>query len=483
MKMNQSTDAQIKRRPSYLQLADQIQQGIYSGTYKPGEKLPSIRVLQRRLNKSVTTITSAFAELERRGLVESRPRSGYFTCAPVSVDHPEPEVFDPEPCRILQGAMTRAVEAASLTEALVPLGGAILDEKLLPLESIRRAVRQVAREQMGEGLSYGPAAGARQMRRMLAQQPWGFLEPPGMDTFIMTNGGMEAISLCLRAITRPGDAVVVESPTFYGFLQSIEQLGLYAVEVPMDPERGMDPADLERALEDRRVKAVVSIPTFQNPTGATIPEENRRAIVELITRRQVPFIEDNIYGDLHYGGQRHTPLKALDREGWVLYCSSFSKVMGPGLRVGFCMPGPRFFDQILALKMGTSLTSSQLTQLTVANLLTGGCYSRQVGRLRRDLASNMQRLRHAVEAQFPAGTRMTRPQGGFTLWVELPEGADGVALYEEALEAGIAIVPGSVCSASGRYRNCIRLSAGALWSARIADAIEQLGRMVAKQIC
>ncbi|MEG3639982.1 aminotransferase-like domain-containing protein [Magnetococcus sp. PR-3] len=466
----------------YQQLADQLQMGIEQGTYAPGDRLPSVRTLQRRLNLSVTTISSAYAELEKRGLAEAKPRSGYFARSPLQQPEPHPNAVDMEPVKVSQGPMARAVESAAMSDALVPLAGAILDDGLLPLEDIRRAVRTVMREDATSAMAYGPVAGSMKLRRALAQQPWGFPQPPGVGEILLTQGGMEAISLTLRAITRPGDAVVVESPSFYGFLQMIEKLGLYAMEVNTDPQTGMQPDDLAQALEDPRVRAVLSIPTFHNPMGATIPEENRQAIVELITQHQVPLIEDNIYGDLHYGSTHPTPMKAWDKEGWVIYVSSFSKVLGPGLRVGLCIPGPRYYQKITSLKMATTLTSSPLTQLTVAQLLNNGAYSRQVRHLRKKLSSNVQRFRHGVASYFPQETRMTQPKGGFTLWVELPEKVDGVALYEQAFSEGIAIVPGAVCSPSGRYRNCIRLSAGTLWSRRVEKAIIRLGEMCLQQM-
>ncbi|ABK43287.1 transcriptional regulator, GntR family [Magnetococcus marinus MC-1] len=470
------------RSPRYQQLADQLQQAIEQGTYAPGERMPSVRHLQRRLNVSITTISSAYVELERRGLAEARPRSGYFARTPLKQPIPQTSAVPGEPVKVRQGPMTRAVESAAMSDALVPLAGAILDEALLPLIDIRRAARSVMREQAAAAMAYGPPAGAMPLRRALAQQPWGFAQPPGVDEILLTQGALEAISLALRTITRPGDAVVVESPSFYGFMQMIEQMGLYAMEVVTDAQHGMQPADLARALEDPRVKAVLSIPSFHNPMGAVMPEANRKEIVRLITQRQVPLIEDDIYGDLHYGGVRPTPMKAWDKEGWVIYVSSFSKVLGPGLRVGLCMPGPRFYEKMVSLKMATSLTSSMFTQLTVASLLLSGAYGRQVRHLRKALSANVQRFRHGVASAFPAETRMTHPQGGFTVWVEMPAQVDGVALYEEALAAGIAIVPGAVCSPSGRYRHCIRLSAGTLWSRRVEKAIARLGEMVHQQL-
>ncbi|WP_158089486.1 PLP-dependent aminotransferase family protein [Magnetofaba australis] len=478
MDISTNTDLDRDATPRYRQLADHILAGIDDGTYAPGDKLPSVRRLQRRLNLSAATVTSAYLTLEREGVVEARPRSGYFVARlEAKSKPPRRETLPTTPSRIAISPMARTVEASALDNRLAPLGAAVLDSSFLPIEQMAKNTRLLARTEMADALSYGPPNGARRLRRELARSQWGFPDPPGMEEIILTNGCMEAVSLCLRATTRPGDAVAVESPVFFGFLQMIENLGLYAMEVPTDPVTGMDPDGLARVLQDDRVRAVLTIPSFQNPTGALMPIENRQRICQMVTKRRIPLIEDNIYGDLHYGETRLPPIKHWDRDGWVLYCSSFSKTVGPGLRVGVTIPGPRFAERVTALKMGSTLTSAQFTQLALANFLEDGGYQRHLRKLRVALQENMRQLRQSIARHFPQGVRMTDPKGGFILWVELPAGGDGVSLYEAAVGEGIAIVPGSVCSPSGSWRRCIRVSAGSPWSERLENAVARLGEL------
>jgi DNA-binding transcriptional MocR family regulator len=253
-----------------------------------------------------------------------------------------------------------------------------------------------------------------------------------------------------------------------------------ALELPSHPRDGVLPVSLEAALGPARgrprIAAAVLTPSYANPLGSFMPDAARREVVELLARRGVPLIEDDIYGDIAFDGSRPRPAKAHDAAGGVLLCSSFSKSLAPGLRVGWCAPG-RYRDAVAARKLTSTIASATLPQLAIADLMESGAYDRHLRRLRAALRDQTAAVAAAVARRFPEGTRVSRPGGGLVLWVELPRGVDALCLYRRAREARIGIAPGPLFSASGRYRSFIRLSCGSPFGERVERALATLGRM------
>jgi DNA-binding transcriptional MocR family regulator len=293
---------------------------------------------------------------------------------------------------------------------------------------------------------------------------------------VITNGAMEALNLCLQAVTQPGDVVVVESPTFYAALQALERLHLKAVEVATDPREGVDLDALAALLERQPVAACWFMPSFQNPLGALMPPERKQALVALLARHQVPLIEDDVYGELHAGARRPPPAKAFDREGGVLHCSSFSKCLAPGYRVGWAAAG-RFAPAVERLKMSSSLATAIPPQLALVDYLGQGGYDRHLRRLREALATQQQRALRLVERHFPVGTRVTRPLGGYFLWLELPPSVDALALHHRAMAHHISTAPGVLFSADHRFTHHLRLNVGHPGDARFDAALRRLGEL------
>ena len=286
---------------------------------------------------------------------------------------------------------------------------------------------------------------------------------------------MEALHLCLRAVTRPGDTVLVETPSYYGILQLIESLGLRALEIAANPGTGIDLALLDAALRQSRVAACLLVPTFSNPLGSLMPDEAKKELVLLLARREIPLIEDDIYGDLHFApSARPRPAKAFDRHGLVMLCASFSKTLAPGYRVGYAVPG-RFREQVERLKFAQTVGTATLPQMAIADFLENGGYDRHLRRLRRSLADQVTRTSDAIIEHFPPGTRISRPQGGFVLWVEMPPGKSALDLHARALEQKISIAPGPIFSAKQRFTSSLRVSAGFPWSEKLAQSIATLG--------
>jgi DNA-binding transcriptional MocR family regulator len=473
------TDASV---PLYARLASELRREIELGVLDAGDRLPSVRTLKRRRKVSAATVLQAYVTLEREGWVSSRERSGFFAARPEAQAAPRPverrELLPP--ALVGTGAASVEVLRATTGRRLLPLALSGVDPSLLPVSRINRALRSaVAREPM-HGARYDWVAGDPELRRQIARHaslPGG--NPCDPDEIVVTSGGLEALNLALRAVARPGDVVAVESPTYFGILQALESLGVRAVEVPSDCGTGIRLDLLERALRRHRPKAVVAMTTCHNPHGSVMSDDAKAELVRLTAARGIALIEDDVYGELVHASVRPRTAKSFDAEGLVLLCSSFSKTLAPGLRIGWVDAG-RFFARVETVKSFTSLATARLPQLAIAELLATGHFERHLRALRRTIANQIARYSQTVNESFPEGTRMTRPQGGNVLWIQLPGGADGGVVYRRALEQGIAILPGEIFSMRGRHRSFIRISCGTPITPAIARAIGTLGRLASE---
>jgi DNA-binding transcriptional MocR family regulator len=374
-------------------------------------------------------------------------------------------------------ALVDAVLAHATQPNFVAFGSACAAPELFQLERVRRVLSSMARRDRGSLGRYGLPPGTERLRRAIARRAleWG-CRIDHRD-LVTTTGCMEAINLCLRAVTKPGDLVALESPTYYGFLQILQVLGLRALEIPTDPRTGISLDALEAALAAHPVKAALVMTNVSNPIGATMTDAAKKRLVTMLAARGVPLIEDHIYAELNYDGGARAA-KAYDRSGNVMLCSSFSKTLAPGLKGGWIEPG-RWGERIRTLKFVSSGGQNELIELVLAELLGSGGYERSLRQLRRACAQHVDAARAVIAEAFPKGTKVTRPAGGFILWIELPKGSDSIALFEKLLERGISIAPGPMFSASQRYRNCMRLSLGHPWNERTESALREIGRLAA----
>jgi DNA-binding transcriptional MocR family regulator len=374
--------------------------------------------------------------------------------------------------------MAMALIKAANDPAIVQLGAAVPDASFLPTQAIARALTQVMRTQRARTAGYMMPPGAPELCRQIARRMGESGSGVSPDDVVVTAGCQEALSLALRAVTRPGDIVAVESPTFYGLLHVLEALGLEALEIPAHPSEGIALDALSFALDRWPVKACVVSTNFSNPLGHCMSDNAKRALVRLLGRHKVPLIEDDVYGDLGFARQRPSTCKGLAPDADILYCSSFSKTLAPGLRVGWVAAGGERRARIEYLKYVSSIASPTAPQLAVAELLASGRYERYLREVRGQYASAVARMTDAIVKVFPEGTRISAPQGGFVLWLELPEGTDSFAMARRALRQGVSIAPGPLFSASGRFGNCIRLSSARQWDARMERALSTLGRLI-----
>lgn len=463
----------------YEQVADKVERLIRNGTLRAGDRIPSVRRASEQHGVSVTTAVQAYLELENRGLIEARPKSGFFVRALIQgrVGEPRPSKPASAVTAVSVGSLqSRLFEAARMPD-VVPFGGAAPGAELLPFAKLNRILASVARKAGARGVSYDLPPGAESLRREIVKRLLDAGSNFSPDEIITTSGGTEALMLCLRAVTQPGDVVAVESPSYFGVLHAIEELGLSAVEIPMHPRDGMDLDTLERVVKTQRVAACVAVPNFSNPLGSLMPDENKKRLVEILGRREVPLIEDDIFGEIYFGNHRPSVAQSFDQKGLVMLCSSFSKTLAPGYRVGWVAPG-RWLAKVKTLKLASTLATATLPELAIAEFLATGGYDHYLRSIRRIYAEQVERMSAAIAAAFPPGIKITRPRGGFVLWIELPRNVDALKLDDMALAKKISIAPGPMFSAKKGFRNFIRISCGHPWSARIEEAVGTLGQLV-----
>jgi DNA-binding transcriptional MocR family regulator len=465
--------------PLYLRLADSLEGMILRRSLRPGDRIPSVRQFSREQRVSVPTAFSAYVLLETRGVIEARPKSGFYVCAREADAIPE-LLRTRTPAKVSDLAHSDPLElllSDQYSPDKVQFGSAIPGPEILPGIKIGRMMAGVARKLGANGGNYDPAPGDIGLRREIAKRSMSAGHTLGPDDFIITIGGTEALHIALRATCSPGDTVIVESPSFFGLLRQLRELGLKALPIPVDPVTGIDLDALARALSKTRVSAFLLVPNFHNPMGFSMPDDRKRELVRMATGTGIPIIEDDIYGDIPHKGPRPHSLKAFDREGIVILCGSFSKCIGPGYRIGYIAAG-KWHQRAFALKRVMTLASPTLPTHAIAEFLRTGGYDRYLRSFREQCRQQVARMRAAIGEAFPEDIRLSRPDGGFVLWCELPRKVDSMELFYQARAAGIVLAPGPLFSSDGGFKNFIRINCGYPWSPLIERSIGVLGHMV-----
>ncbi len=472
----------LEKMPLYEQVAQYIHGLVNIGTLEPGDKAPSLRGISKQRGISISTALQAYRLLEDRGVLEARPKSGYFVSKTHLIELAEPAASTPQiraESVTISDTLLELMDHASNPD-MAPLGCAIPSAELLAANRLDRFLSRAARHYGQQHNVYSTPQGESQLRQAIAKRGMGQGLSVSADEIVVTSGCTEALGLALKALTKPGDTVIVESPTYFGILHLLESLRLKVLELPTSPATGIDIAALASALSGHGVAACLLSSCFNNPMGFSITDDAKRDILELLWQHQVPLIEDDIYGELFFSAKRPHPFSAFDTKGNVIYCSSFSKTVAPGYRVGWIIPGSHM-RSVLKNKMAQSLCCPILPQIAIAEYLKEGGYDHHLRRIRRTFQLNINKMRRAIGQNFPNSTKVTNPEGGFVLWLELDKKMDTRHLLEQALQMGICFAPGDVFSPSAQFSNCLRLSCGHEWNKRIDNAVDSLAELLKPQ--
>lgn len=463
----------------YRKLARQLAQDIRAQRWRPGQRLPALRRFARQQDVSITTALQCYRQLESEGLVQARPQSGFYVCAAESGEAgTELAGFAAAPGPVANIREIERVQDYASRPDYAPLGTSLLSPDLVPLAELQRSLHRSGLRLQHRLLQYGHPQGDEGLREALALHFSADGLAIAAGELLITNGCTDAVALALRLTTEPGDVVAVPSPCFSGLLQLIGSLGRQVVEIPLQ-RRGIDLTQLQRAMGDERVKACLLSANHHNPLGFTLAPADKRRIARWAEQYQCPVIEDDVFGECGYTRDRALPIRHWDNAGWVLWCGSFSKTLAPAYRIGWCAPG-RYTAVAQQRRRAETLGVNLPLQAALADFVRAGHYRRHLQRLRPALIERVNAMRALLQEAMPEGCRISRPDGGFVLWLTLPEPFDGMRLFELALEERISIVPGQVFSSLGHYRNGIRINCGWPLDATLRGAIERLGELAGR---
>ncbi|RLM27457.1 GntR family transcriptional regulator [Brenneria alni] len=464
----------------YQYLASLLQQRIEQGLYQSGERLPSVRALSSEHGVSISTVQQAYHLLEARQLIMPQPRSGYFV-APRKATPPMPELTRPaqRPVEITQWESVRELFNNGPEKNRFNFGSGTPDVSQSTVKPLWKALNRLCQHQDERVLNYDNMYGVPELREQVARLTVDSGCQLTVDDIVITTGCQEALFVAVRAVCQPEDIIAVESPAFPGTMQILRGLGIKAIEIPTCAATGISLDALGLALEQWPIKAVLLVPSCNNPLGFTMPNEYKKALITLAQRFDLAIIEDDAYGELSYEYPRPRTIKSFDEDGRVLLCSSFSKNLAPGLRVGWIAPG-RYLERVIHTKyIGTGYTVAH-TQLAVADFIRKGHYQPHLRRMRMQYKCNLDVFTCWVRHYFPCGICVSRPQGGFLMWIELPESFDSLRLNREVRKSGIQIAAGSLFSASGKYRNCLRLNYALPFTDETGNGLRILGETVSQ---
>ncbi|MFJ3045837.1 PLP-dependent aminotransferase family protein [Herbaspirillum chlorophenolicum] len=476
-------DAGASRMPLYRKLAEHYQGAIQAGTLVVGDRMPSVRDLMRQHQVSLSTSLQTLRHMEEGGWLEARPRSGYFVRQPRrSAIRPvqEPKslmAIDPAQYVGIHEKVSKYIALRQKCAPRIDLSGMTCAPELYAVDTLKQAAMRALREHPELLTSAMPHNGNQGFRQAVARRALNAGMRIDADEVVVTHGCIEALNLALRAVAGPGDTIAVESPTYFGLLQALENLGMRALEIPTSPHTGISAEALELAVRTYgNIKAVVVVPNLQNPLGCIMPDVNKDKLVRLCEELHLPLIEDDAYTELADGNVAPSTLKSRDRSGNVIYCASLNKVLAPGMRLGW-MNGGRWHERVMMLKFTHTRANEEWTQITAADFLASPAYDRHLRRLRELLKEQRERMAESIAAYFPEGTRLTVPSGGVGMWVELPSQVCSQRLFEQALVEGVGVSPGAIFSNSNRYGHFLRICCGHPFTRELDQALRQLGQI------
>mgnify|MGYP000182785161 CR=1 FL=1 len=466
-------------QPLYRQLADSLEEAIKVGTIVGGQRLPSVRALARSEGISISTALSVYRDLEHRGMVEARPKSGYFARASCCLPALEPLEPDASPVQITTTGLMRDFTREASEFRGVAFGAALPSHKLLPVRELGRAVTATMHREGNESVALLEPLGLPALRQVVAARMLNAGCRVAPEEIVITNGCSEALSLALQVCTRPGDVVAVECPSFYGTLLAIHGLGRQVLEIKTCPKDGLSVEAFEQACRKAPPRVLVVSPSVQNPTGACMSEASKLRLLEIAAEYGVTIIEDDVFGELaREGGSRPWALKSRAQDADVIYCSSFSKILSPGFRLGWIVPG-RYLEAIRSTKIVQTWGGPGLLQRSVVRMLHAGSLENRIRQLVKETDATRRKALAVIDESFPQGVAVANSQYGYLLWLRLPGHVDSMPLYHQAAKRlGVNFAPGVIFSATGQFSDHLRLNLGFPWNDGVELALRQLGALL-----
>ena len=461
----------------YRELADHFTAEIKAGSLVAGAKMPSIRHVSKQRQLSINTVQKCFELLEAQGYLIVKAQSGFYVrTATHALKESVFRPFEPQVESIDNISLLNEIISASSDRSRLALGTITLDVSLLPAKMLQRSLLRAMRSQPDTGLTYSPVCGEPILLQALVEHFDQDAIHINTEQLIITNGVMQALSLAILSISKPGDSIAVPTPCYSGQLLLLANLERNIIEIPANSQ-GIDMQVLEQVMASGDVAGALLSACYQNPLGYSLSIADKRKIARWAEQYQCPVIEDDVFGECGYKLDRPAPIKSWDKQGYVIWCASFSKTLAPGYRIGWCASG-RFTEQLQRQLLSRSLAVNAPLQLALADFVNCGQYRRHLNRLRVHLATQVDALYQSVSRHFSKDCRCSRPAGGYALWLQLPEAVDAFGIYQKALEKGINIVPGVVFSADQKYQNCLRLNAGNPWNEELDQGVKILAELV-----
>ncbi|MBN2004931.1 MAG: PLP-dependent aminotransferase family protein [Anaerolineae bacterium] len=471
--------------PLYRQIEDFLRQGIVSGRLAPETRLPATRQLARDLGVNRITVENAYGELEADGLIAARTGSGTYILPHSLLPQTHDGSGAPWPfwqhSMEKRGALSALPAPNELLQAAqhpnpIDFSGGVADAQIFPAAEFRRTLQSVLRRDGVTALEYGDPRGYAPLRETIAH----VLSSQGVQTnpgaILITGGSQQALALVTQLLLRPGDVVLVEDPTYGKALELFRAHSLQVVGIPTDAH-GMQVEVLESVLRQVPARLIYTMPNFQNPTGVCLSSQRRRRLLALVDAYNVPVLEDDFVGDLRYEGHAQPALKALDPGGRVIYVSTFSKMLMPGLRVGFLVADGPVYAALAACKQANDLATSNLMQRALEAYLTVGRYQAHLRRSCRIYGRRRDAMLSAIHRCLPPWASVDPPQGGLFVWVRLPDALSATELLPAACAQGVAFAPGAAFSPTGNDA-AMRLSFAAQPPEIIEEGIRRLGQVL-----
>ena len=478
--------------PLYRQISQGLREVIISGELAEGTRLPTERALAQELGVNRTTIMNAYNELASEGLIEGHVGRG--TLVKRSYFSQDDDPYDQEIPSWLFG-LAAGEDAALGPDARVLSELASISERkeiisfaagtpagdLLPAELLQSIFADNLLQARQNALGYCPVEGLQSLRRAIAARMRRRGVPVDLQHILILSGSTQGIGLVSRFLLNPGDEVVVEVPTYLGAIQTFRALGARVIGVPIDNE-GIRVDLLESILSRRSPRFIYTLPTFQNPTGVVMSNERRRRLLRLARRHQIPIIEDDPYGEIYYEGKEPQPLKALDTHGLVLYLSTYSKVLAPGLRVAWLAAPEQMIERLSLHKQVFDLNTNAIGQWAVSEILQRNLLDHHLAVVRQSYQKKRDIMLQAINTYWPESVRVNRPAGGFHLWCRLPGDMRARTLLREAAHEQVAFVIGEPFHVDGGGHRNIRLSFASPEEELITEGIKRISNTMQRMI-